>query len=164
LDAEIERDDVLCIDLEWGGPSGYWVEVRRTYCFGRPSDQILRYWETRIETLDACIAAMKTGDSSDAVLEARNRVHRKYGQGGEDSVAYTAHGIGLDSHEPPWVPGKERIMKTDMVINLHPQITFADPAEGLAVGGICLSDNIRVTPDGGERFTYDHDILVDLDA
>jgi Xaa-Pro aminopeptidase len=164
MDAEIERDDVLCIDLEWGGPSGYWVEVRRTYSFGRPSDQILRYWDTRIETLDACVDAMKTGASSDEVLAARDRVHRKYGQGGFESVAYTAHGIGLDSHEVPWVPGKERVMETNMVINLHPQITFDDPAEALAVGGICVSDNVRVTPDGGERLTYDRDELVDLDA
>ena len=164
MDAEIDRDDVICIDLEWGGPSGYWVEVRRTYSFGRPSDQVLRYWDTRVETLNACIDAMKTGNSSTEVLAARDRVHRKYGQGGLDSVAYTAHGIGLDSHEPPWVPGKDRIMETDMVINLHPQIAFDDPAEGLAVGGICLSDNVRVTPDGGERLTYEEDILVDLDA
>ena len=164
MDAEIDRDDVLCIDLEWGGPSGYWVEVRRTYSFGRPSDQILRYWDTRIETLDACVDAMKTGASSEEVLAARDRVHRKYGQGGFDSVAYTAHGIGLDSHEPPWIPGKERIMQTDMVINLHPQITFDDPDEALAVGGICVSDNVRVTPNGGERLTYEKDILVDLDA
>ena len=98
------------------------------------------------------------------MLAARDRVHRKYGQGGFDSVAYTAHGIGLDSHEVPWVPGKDREMKTNMVINLHPQITFDDPAEGLAVGGICLSDNVRVTPEGGERLTYDYDDLVDLDA
>ena len=164
MDAEIERDDVICIDLEWGGPSGYWVEVRRIYTFGRPSDQVLRFWDTRVETLDACIEAMKTGNSSDEVLAARDRVHRKYGQGGFDSVNYTAHGIGLDSHEVPWVPGKEREMKTNMVINLHPQITFDDPEEGLAVGGICLSDNIRVTPDGGERLTYERDELVDLDA
>ena len=162
--AEIDRKDIISIDLEWGGPSGYWLELRRNYSFGKPSDQVRRFFEYRLECLDACIKAMKTGNSSDDVLVARDRVNDKYGYGGRESVGYTAHGIGLDSLEPPWSPGKERIMETDMVINLHPHMSFSDPAEALAVSGISLSDNIRVTPTGGERLTEWTDVLVDLDA
>ena len=29
LDEPLERDDVFVVDLEWGGPSGYWLELRR---------------------------------------------------------------------------------------------------------------------------------------
>ena len=162
--AEIESHDIISIDLEWGGPSGYWLELRRNYSFGKPSDQVKRFFEIRLETLEACIAAMKTGAHSMDIVAARDRVNDKYGYGGRESVGYTAHGIGLDSLEPPWAPGKDRIMETDMVINLHPHLSFSDPAEALAVSGISLSDNIRVTPTGGERMTDWIDELVDLNA
>ncbi len=164
MHAEIERDEFLSIDLEWAGPSGYWLELRRNYCFGKPSDQARRFWDVRAEVFEACVAAMKTGASSNDILAARDRVNDKYGYGGRESVSYTAHGLGLDSLEPPWAPGKERIMETDMVINLHPHLTFSDPAAAQPVSALSLADNVRVTPTGGERLTYEYDELVDLDA
>ena len=164
MHAEIERDEFLSIDLEWAGPSGYWLELRRNYCFGKPSDQARRFWDVRVEVFEACVAAMKTGASSNDILAARDRVNDKYGYGGRESVSYTAHGLGLDSLEPPWAPGKERIMETDMVINLHPHLTFSDPAAAQPVSALSLADNVRVTPTGGERLTYEYDELVDLDA
>ena len=97
-------------------------------------------------------------------MAARDRVNDKYGYGGRELVSYTAHGLGLDSLEPPWSPGKERIMETDMVINLHPHSTFSDPAAYQSVSALSLADNVRVTPTGGERLTYEYDELVDLDA
>ena len=164
MHAEIERDEFLSIDLEWAGPSGYWLELRRNYCFGKPSDQARRFWDIRVEVFEACVAAIKTGASSNDILAARDRVNDKYGYGGRELVSYTAHGLGLDSLEPPWSPGKERTMETDMVINLHPHSTFSDPAAYQSVSALSLADNVRVTPTGGERLTYEYDELVDLDA
>ena len=161
--APYERGEYLSIDLEWQGPSGYWLELRRNYCFGKPSDEAKRFWEIRCEVFQACIDAMKSGDSSDDVLAARDRVNDKYGLGGRELVSYSAHGLGTDSLEPPWSPGKERIMETDMIINLHPHSTFSDPAAYQSVSALSLADNIRVTPTGGERLTYAEDVLVNLD-
>ena len=162
--APFERGEYLSIDLEWQGPSGYWLELRRNYCFGKPSDEARRFWDIRCEVFQACIDAMKSGHSSDEVLAARDRVNDKYGFGGRELVSYSAHGLGTDSLEPPWSPGKERIMETDMVINLHPHSTFSDPAAYQSVSALSLADNIRVTPTGGERLTYPEDELIDLDA
>ena len=153
----IEKDDVMVIDLEWGGPSGYWVELRRVYSFAPPSDKQRSFWETRVESFAACVDAMKAGDSSTAVLDARDSVYAKHGQSGEGLTAYTAHGIGVDSLEPPWVPGKDRVMEENMIINLHPSIKFADRDEGLALGGISIADNVLVTKDGGIRTTDETD-------
>ena len=66
----IEKDDVIVIDLEWGGPSGYWVELRRVYSFKEPSSEQQRYWETRVETFAACVEAMKAGEPSTSILDA----------------------------------------------------------------------------------------------
>lgn len=153
----IEEDDVIVIDLEWGGPSGYWVELRRVYSFKPPTDKQQKYWESRVESFAACVDAMKAGDHSSAVLDARDRVYDKYGQSAEGVIAYTAHGIGVDSLEPPWIPGKDRVMQENMVINLHPSIKFDDPEEGLALGGISIADNVLVTKNGGVRTTDQED-------
>ncbi len=160
----IEEDDVIVIDLEWGGPSGYWVELRRVYSFKPPTDKQKAYWDTRIESFAACVDAMKAGESSETILAARDAVYAKHGQSAEGVIAYTAHGIGVDSLEPPWVPGKERVMQEGMMINLHPSIKFADPEEGAALGGISIADNVLVTATGGERITDQVDEWIILDS
>ncbi len=153
----IEKDDVIVIDLEWGGPSGYWVELRRVYSFVPPSAEQQKYWESRVESFAACVEAMKSGESSASILNARDKVYAKYGQHADGVIAYTAHGIGVDSLEPPWVPGKDRMMEENMLINLHPAIKFDDPEKGVALGGISIADNVIVTKDGGVRTTDQED-------
>jgi Xaa-Pro aminopeptidase len=162
-DGVIERGDIIVIDLEWGGPSGYWVELRRVFSFGPPPDSAKRFWETRAETFAACVESIKAGNSSEDILAARDRVYAKYGQNADGILNYTAHGIGLDSLEPPWVPGKERVLKENMVINLHPAIQFADRSEGLALGGISIADNVLVGRDGGIRMTDAADKWITLE-
>ena len=160
----LQRGDVVAIDLEWGGPSGYWVELRRNYSLGPAPDDVRRYWDTRRESFAACVAAMKPGNSSAEILAARDRVYAKYRQNGRGILSYTAHGIGVDSLEPPWVPGKERMLREDMVLSLHPSILLADTAEHAALGCIAIADNVRVTPEGGVRMTDQTDAWIELET
>lgn len=160
----IEPDDIIAIDLEWGGPSGYWAEVRRVYSFRDPTKKEQLFWESRVESFEACVAAMTPGADSTEILAARDAVYREYGQTAEGLLAYTAHGIGIDSLEPPWVPGKDRTLEENMVINLHPAIRFDDPSEAKAFGGIVISDNVLVSSDGPRRLTDLEDNWIVLDA
>ncbi len=159
----IEADDIIAVDLEWGGPSGYWAEVRRVYSFRKPTTKEELFWQSRVESFEACVAAMTPGADSKDILTARDAVYREYGQTAEGLLAYTAHGIGIDSLEPPWVPGKDRTLRENMVINLHPAIRFDDPSEAMAFGGIVISDNVLVSNEGPRRLTdqEDHWILLD---
>jgi len=159
----LKKGDVIAIDLEWGGPSGYWVELRRTYSLGPQPDDTRRYWDSRVESFAACVDAMKAGNSSEDILAARDRVYAAYGQDATGVVAYTAHGIGVDSLEPPWAPGKERVLRENMVINVHPAIRFPDPAEYAKLGSIVVADNVRVTASGGVRMTDEHDEWIELE-
>ena len=160
----IEPDDIMVFDLEWGGPSGYWVEVRRVYSFKPPTPAQRAFWEMRVESFDACVQAMKAGESSDTVLDARDRVYDAYGYSAMGANSYTAHGIGVDSLEPPWVPGKERTMEENMIINLHPSVGFEDPELGAALGGISIADNVLVTADGPVRMVDQVDEWIVLDS
>ena len=160
----IEKDDVMVIDLEWGGPMGYWVEVRRVYSFKPPTPEQKAFWDLRVESFEACVQAMKAGESSETILDARDRVYDEWGYSAMGANSYTAHGIGVDSLEPPWVPGKERIMQENMIINLHPAIGFSDPQKGAMLGGISLADNVLVGPNGGTRMVDQKDEWIVLDA
>lgn len=160
----IEPDDIIAIDLEWGGPTGYWAEVRRVYSFRDPTQKEQLFWQSRVESFAACVAAMTPGADSKDILDARDAVYREYGQTAEGLLAYTAHGIGIDSLEPPWVPGKDRILEENMVINLHPAIRFDDPAEARALGGIMISDNVLVSNKGPRRLTDQEDRWIVLES
>lgn len=162
LDEPLSADDVFVIDLEWGGPSGYWLELRRSYSFGPPPSDVLRHWEARMETFEACLDVMRPGARSEEILAARDRVYARHGLTAEGSVVYTAHGIGIDSLEPPWVPGKHRELRENMVISLHPDVRL-DPETLASTGAISIGDNVLVTPSGGRRLTYDTEEWVALD-
>jgi Xaa-Pro aminopeptidase len=159
----ISRDDVVVIDLEWGGPSGYWLELRRCFSFGPPPDAIRRFWEIRIETFEACLDAIVPGASSDDVLAARDAVLARHGLTAYGDTRYSAHGIGIDSLEPPWVPGNERRLRERMVLSLHPNVLLS-PADSAVYGGVSIGDNVLVTGTRGRRMTYAEDEWIILDA
>lgn len=151
--AAVEPDDVVVIDLEWGGPSGYWLELRRCFSFGPPSDTVRRFWEVRVESYDACIAAMRAGSSTVEVLAARDRVYDRHGFPRPTAPRYTLHGIGIDSLEPPWAPGNDRVLRPGMVLSLHPDIVIESDELRAQVGGITISDNILITDGDAEPLT-----------
>jgi Xaa-Pro aminopeptidase len=161
-DAPLGRDDVVVVDLEWGGPSGYWLELRRCFSFGPPPDDVRRFWELRIETFDACLDVMRAGNSSEEILVARDRVYERVGRTAGGSRRYTAHGIGIDSLEPPWVPGKERTLREGMVVSLHPDIHL-DERDTARFGAVSVGDNVLVTAAGPKRMTYDEETWIVLE-
>jgi Xaa-Pro dipeptidase len=151
--APIQPDDVIVIDLEWGGPSGYWLELRRCFSFGEPSELVRRFWDLRRECFDACVGAIRPGADSDDIVAARDAAYAEHGYPPASGLRYSAHGIGLDSLEPPWVPGKSRVLREGMVLSLHPDIAIEDPTEQALLGGVSIADNVLVTATGAERLT-----------
>jgi Xaa-Pro aminopeptidase len=149
----IQADDVVVIDLEWAGPSGYWLELRRCYSFGEPSDEVKRFWELRRESYAACVDAIRPGASSDDIIAARDGAYARAGYPPATSLRYSAHGIGLDSLEPPWAPGNPRVLREGMVLSLHPDIIVPDPEQRARIGGVSIADNVLVTASGAERLT-----------
>jgi Xaa-Pro aminopeptidase len=149
----LQRDDVIVIDLEWAGSTGYWLELRRCFSFGKPNDKVRRFWEQRQECYAACVEAIRPGVSSEEILRVRDAAYAARGFPPALSLRYSAHGIGLDSLEPPWVPGKARVLKEGMVLSLHPDIVIEDEHDRTLLGGISIADNVLVTADGAECLT-----------
>jgi Xaa-Pro aminopeptidase len=160
----ILRSDIITVDLEWGGPTGYWLELRRCFSFGLPPDAVRRLWEAKVETFESCLAAMRPGASSQDIIVARDATHARHGlTAGDLDVRYSAHGIGIDSLEPPWVPGKERELRAGMVLSLHPNAVLDDVTQRLC-GAVSVGDNVLVAAGGPRRMTYEREEWVVLDA
>jgi Xaa-Pro aminopeptidase len=87
------------------------------------------------------------------IAAARDRALAEHGYPPVPGLRYTAHGIGLDSLEPPWVPGKSRVLREGMVLSLHPDVAVEDPVEQALLGGVSIADNVLVTATGAERLT-----------
>ena len=135
------------------------------YSFKPPTAEQQAFWEMRVESFDAVVQAMKAGESSNTVLDARDRVYEAWGYPSAKGInSYTAHGIGVDSLEPPWIPGKERIMQENMIINTHPAVRIDDPVKGSMLGGISIADNVLVTADGPVRMVDQVDEWIVLDC
>lgn len=156
----LTADDVIGVDLEWQGPEGYWLELRRVFSFKPPTDRQRRFWEMMVEAHHRCREVMKPGVPSGEILVAQNEVYRRHGFEDARLITYAAHGIGLDCLEPPWVPGKELVLQEGMVLSLHPHVRFHDLEEASALGGIGIADNVLVTASGGQRLTDQVDVWI----
>ena len=107
----------------------------------------------RSDVFDACVAAIAPGVPSSEIAVARDRALAAHGYPPVPGLRYTAHGLGLDSLEPPWVPGKDRVLQPGMVLSLHPDALIEDDDTRARLGGISIADNVLVTETGAERLT-----------
>jgi D-alanyl-D-alanine dipeptidase len=66
---------------------------------------------------------------------------------GERFLHRTGHGIGLTTHEPPYmVEGETHLLETGMCFSIEPGVYLADRF------GVRIEDIVTVTDDGGRRF------------
>jgi Xaa-Pro aminopeptidase len=145
----VAREDVVTFDLEFAGPHGYWLELSRQYSFGPPPEAAKRLHAVQAEVYERCVEQMKPGVASRDILATADAAYRRHGYSAAGPVGYHAHGIGLDSLEPPWVPGIDMTLEAGMVISLHPHIAPHDAG----LPSISIEDNILMMPAGGERLT-----------
>lgn len=157
----VRGDEVVVVGLDYAGPSGYWCELRRCYSFGAPPPEARDYWNLRVEVFEACRRVLRPGLSSDAVLEAKDKVCDGHDLPSQEIVTWSAHGIGLDVIERPIAPGLPESLAENMVLSLHPTIRLPDEAKP-RIGRIAISDNVVVTESGGRRLSDSADQWVEL--
>jgi Xaa-Pro aminopeptidase len=157
----IERDTLVMVWIETPGPTGYWLELRRCYSFGRPPDAARRYWDVVEAFWEEGLSKMRPGASGHDVMQAVGRILRKAGYSYSDSN-YSIHGIGADAIEGMWYPGNDRELKANEVLSFHPAVLFPDPEEARRLSFLGMTDNVLVTAGGGVRLTYKSDRIIEL--
>lgn len=99
----IEPGDLVVVDIGGTMPDGYCSDSTRTYAAGsEPSQQARQVHELVARAAQAAREASRPGVPAEEVDAAARQVIEDGGHGGR-FVHRTGHGIGLDTHEEPYI-------------------------------------------------------------
>jgi Xaa-Pro dipeptidase len=139
----VKSGDAIC--LSFGAQiGGYNVECERSFSVGKPSDRARRLFDAMLAAHDAGAENMKDGAIAEEVDKKSLDQIRKAGF--EKFLKHrTGHGIGLESHESPWIAeGDDTVLREGMTFSCEPGVYDPD------WGGFRHSDTVVVRKDRGE--------------
>jgi Xaa-Pro aminopeptidase len=155
-DRVIESGDVVVVDIGGAVAEGYGSDSTRTYAVGTPSqpDVLATYGFLR-DAQQAAVDAVTPGVRAAEVDHAARRVLADAGFG-EFFIHRTGHGIGIDTHEEPYiVAGNDEILDAGMTFSIEPGVYL--PGRW----GARIEDIVAVTDDGVERLNNQpHELIV----
>ncbi len=141
---ELMPGDVVVVDIGGTMPSGYCSDCTRTYALGTPPSSFAAYYQVLKEAQDAACAAVRPGASAEAVDAAAREPISAAGYG-DYFVHRTGHGIGLETHEDPYIGAGN-------AEPLAPGMTFSvEPGIYPGAHGARIEDIVVCTADGCER-------------
>jgi len=111
-----------CVVVDIGGtmPSGYRSDCTRTYVVGEPSPAYLDAYEVLQRAQAAAVAHARPGVTCASVDAVARGILVEAGLG-ELFVHRTGHGIGLETHEAPYiVEGNDLILEEGMAFSIEP--------------------------------------------
>jgi Xaa-Pro aminopeptidase len=160
-DRVIAAGDLVVLDFG-GIYGGYCVDLTRTICLGRASDETRRVYDAVLAAQQAAIRAVAPGRPVVDVDRAARESLTTSGLG-DAFVHGTGHGLGLEVHEAPrvtkasgrlvsYAPGTAVVADPDM---LEAGMVFTiEPGAYLpGWGGVRIEDDVLVTADGCEVLT-----------
>jgi Xaa-Pro aminopeptidase len=149
--------DAIVVDVGGTMPSGYCSDCTRTYALGRPPAEFTAYYAVLKDAQEAACAAVKPGVSAESVDAAAREPITAAGFG-EYFFHRTGHGIGLETHEDPYiVAGNAEPLEAGMAFSVEPGIYTGSR-------GARIEDIVVCTDEGGERVNHITRELIVVDA
>ncbi|GGV30627.1 dipeptidase [Streptomyces griseoflavus] len=143
-DRVIERGDMVVLDFG-GLKDGYGSDTSRTVHVGEPTDEERRVHDLVREAQEAGFRAVRPGAACQDVDRAARAVITDAGYG-EYFIHRTGHGIGVTTHEPPYmIEGEEQPLVPGMCFSVEPGVYLPGRF------GVRIEDIVTVTEDGGRR-------------
>ncbi|MFD5323291.1 aminopeptidase P family protein [Streptomyces sp. NPDC127092] len=145
-DRTIEDGDMVVLDFG-GLKHGYGSDTTRTVHVGEPTDEERRVHDLVREAQQAGFEAVRTGAACQDVDRAARKVITDAGYG-EYFIHRTGHGIGVTTHEPPYmIEGETRPIVPGMCFSIEPGIYLPGRF------GVRIEDIVTLTETGtGHRF------------
>jgi Xaa-Pro aminopeptidase len=157
-DRVMEVGDVVVVDIGGTTAEGYCSDCTRMYSLGEPPAEFREYFAVRHEAQLAACAHAKPGVTAESVDRAARDVIAAAGWG-EEFVHRTGHGIGVETHEEPYiVEGNQTLLEAGMAFSIEPGIYLAGRH------GARIEDIVVATDDGIERLNVTDRDLVVLEA
>ena len=149
-DRVLEPGDPVVVDIGGTVGAGYHSDCTRTYVVAgaRPDEEFLAAYEVLERAQAAGVAAVKPGVSAEEI-DAVTRQVIVDGGFGEFFSHRTGHGIGLSTHEQPFIiAGNDLELSEGMAFSVEPGIY--KPGEW----GMRIEDIVKVTATGGESLNF----------
>jgi Xaa-Pro aminopeptidase len=144
-DRVIEQGDMVVLDFG-GLKYGYGSDTTRTVHVGEPGAEERRVHDIVRQAQQAGFEAVRPGVACQEVDRAARAVIDDAGYG-EFFIHRTGHGIGVTTHEPPYmIEGEQQPMVEGMCFSIEPGIYLPGRF------GVRIEDIVTVTADGGRRF------------
>jgi Xaa-Pro aminopeptidase len=121
-DRVIRDGDVVVVDIGGTMPSGYCSDCTRTYAVGHAPDDFMKYYDVLYDAQEAATVSVRPGVTAESVDRTARQVITEAGYG-EWFIHRTGHGIGLESHEDPYiVEGNTMPLEPGMAFSIEPGI------------------------------------------
>jgi len=140
----IQNGDMVVLD--YGGlMDGYGSDTTRTVHVGEPTDEEREVHETVLRAQQAAFEAVRPGVACEEIDRAGRKVIADAGYG-EYFIHRIGHGIGMTTHEPPYmVEGEKRPIVPGMAFSIEPGIYLPGRF------GVRIEDIVVATETGGQR-------------
>jgi Xaa-Pro aminopeptidase len=152
-DRQIEPGDTVVLDFG-GLKDGYGSDTTRTVHVGPDvDDEVLQVHAVVREAQQAAFEAVRPGVACQEIDRVARRVITDAGYG-EFFIHRTGHGIGVTTHEPPYmVEGEQQPLVPGMCFSIEPGVYLPGRF------GVRIEDIVTVTPDAGRRLNNtSHDL------
>lgn len=145
-DRKLQAGDMLVVD--WGAAyEGYISDLTRTFAVGEMDAEFQKIHKIVQEANAAGRAIAKPGIPCADVDKATRDVIEKAGYG-KYFTHRTGHGIGMESHEAPYMRGDNmQILEPGMAFTVEPGIYLTNR------NGVRIEDNVVVTENGAESLS-----------
>lgn len=147
-DRVLQTGDIVVLDIGGTFGPGYHSDCTRTYVVGGPDAQgnedFTQLYDALYAAQLAAVAQARPGVTAESVDRAARSVIEAAGYG-EQFIHRTGHGIGLSTHEEPFImAGNDLILEPGMAFSIEPGI-YID-----GVHGARIEDIVVITDNGCE--------------
>ncbi len=140
----LQRGDTVVVDIGGTMPTGYCSDCTRTYAIGAPPADVAEYYPVLQDAQKAACAVVRPGVTA-AAVDAAARTPISAAGYGEYFVHRTGHGIGLETHEDPYiVAGNFEVLQPGHAFSVEPGI-YPGPS------GARIEDIVVCTQEGCEQ-------------
>jgi D-alanyl-D-alanine dipeptidase len=150
----IEEGDMVVLDFG-GLKEGYGSDTTRTVHVGEPADEEREVFDIVRRAQQTAFEAVRPGIGCEEIDRAARKVISDAGYG-EYFIHRVGHGIGLTTHEPPYmVEGETHAIEPGMCFSIEPGIYLPGRF------GVRIEDIVVATEDGGRRLNHtSHDMHI----
>jgi Xaa-Pro dipeptidase len=145
-DRPIRAGETIVVDCG-ASSGGYAADITRTFVIGELDRELAHVYEVVRAANHAARTAVRPGIPAEEIDRTAREVIEDAGYG-EYFIHRTGHGLGLETHEPPYiVAGNRQPLRPGMTFTVEPGVYL--PGRG----GVRIEDDVLVTEDGAETLT-----------